>query len=399
MNLELPERLRTLKDQVRFLGKEFLRPMGIEADQTGKPCPPDHPFYFKYAELGLQGRIRDTRVRENKSSSGAESWTARAGVVIGEEAAYWDRGAAVTLPGPGLGGPPILNLGTDAQKKRFLEMFQTKDQPLWGAFGMTEPGAGSDVASIQTRCVRRGDRWVLTGEKAFCSNSDRASWVVIFATVDPKLGRDGHRAFVVPRGTPGFEVTKHEKKMGLTAYASCALRLDGCELPEDNLLGGEEVYRERRGFKAAMRTFDASRPLIAVMAIGIGRAAFDHTRQFVKDNYKIDRPMPRYAKIRERLATVERRLDVGRLLCWKAAWLADQRRPNTVEASIAKAFCPTVALEAVSACLDILGDAGIRNDHYIEKLYRDVKALDIVEGTGQIQRRIIARKIAEYPHQ
>ena len=397
MNLELPEKIVSLQGKVRFLGEQYLRPMGIEADRTMAPTPPDHPFYVKYAELGLQGRMRD----QDADADGDDDrprWSARAGVVIAEEAAYWDRGAAVTLPGPGLGGPPVASLGTSEQKKRFLDMFKTRERPLWAAFAMTEPGAGSDVAAISTRCEKRGGQWILNGDKAFCSNADRASWIVVWATVDKSLGRAGHRAFVVERNNEGLEITRHEKKMGLTAYASCSLSLDGCAVPEDNLLGGESRYEARTGFKAAMRTFDATRPLVAVMAIGIGRAALDRTREFVRDNYDLARPLPRYAKIKERLAIIERRLIAGRLLCWKAAWLADQRKPNTLEASIAKAYTPPAALEAVSACMDIMGDAGVRNDHYIEKLFRDVKALDIVEGTGQIQRRVIARRIAGYPH-
>jgi len=394
VKLDIPDRLRKMQQQVRILGREFLRPMGVEADRTGEPTPPDHPFYFKFAELGLQGRTRTA-----SGQSEGERWSARTACIIGEEASYWDRGVAVTLPGPGMSASPIINMGTDEQKRRYIDMFKDRSKPLWGAFAMTEPGAGSDVAAIRTRCDRRGDGWVIDGAKAFCSNADRASWILVWATVDVALGRQGHRAFVIERGTKGMEVTRNEKKMGLTAYASCSLSLDNCELPADALLGGEEHYQTKRGFKEAMKAFDATRPLVAVMAIGIGRAAFDRARDFVRDNYDLGRPIPRYAKIREKLARIRRRLDAGRLLCWKAAWLADQQKPNTLEASIAKAYCPPAALEAVSACVDILGDAGVRNDHLVEKLYRDVKALDIVEGTGQIQRRIIARKIAGYPYQ
>jgi Acyl-CoA dehydrogenases len=146
-----------------------------------------------------------------------------------------------------------------------------------------------------------------------------------------------------------------------------------------------------------MRSFNAARPTIAAMAIGIARAAYDYTVKFVKENYNLSRPIPRYAKIKEAVARVRRMIEIGRLLCWKAAWMADVGIANIVEASQAKAFCPAVAQEAVSLCLDVLGDAGVQNDKFVEKLYRDVKALDIVEGTGQIQRIVIARRLFDLP--
>lgn len=228
MHFNLPNHVKSRLQMVRTLGQQYLRPMGIEADRAGHATPPDHPFYIQWAAMGMQGRGVGERNKDDEAEgkSGRESWSARGACLIAEEASYWDRGAAVTLPGPGLGGPPVMVMGTPEQKAMFLGIFQDKSRPMWGAFGMTEPGAGSDVASIATRCEKKGDRWVLNGEKAFCSNSDRAEWVVVWATIDKKLGRAGHRAFVVPKGTPGFQVAKHEPKMGLKAYASCALVLE-----------------------------------------------------------------------------------------------------------------------------------------------------------------------------
>ncbi|MCL5277490.1 MAG: acyl-CoA dehydrogenase family protein [Deltaproteobacteria bacterium] len=397
IDLEIPEDARTFLEMVKWLGKEYFRPLGIEADRKKESVPADSPFYYKCAELGLQARTALEGGGASKKEKKGERTSARFGVLLGEESAYWDRGVAVSMPGPGLGGPPVNIMGTDDQKKRFLSIFQTREKPVWGAFGMTESGAGSDVARIATRCEKKGDRWVLNGDKAFCSNADRASWIIIWATVDRALKREGHRAFVVERGTPGLDVAKVEHKMGLSAYTSCSLFLDNCEVPAENLLGGEEYYTGRAGFKGAMKSFDATRPIIASMAVGIGRAAWDYMQEFVRQNYVLDRPVPRYRKIKEKIVTINRRLDVGRLLCWKAAWLADMEQANTLEASQAKAYCPPAALEAVSLCIDIMADAGVRNDYFVEKLFRDVKAIDLVEGTGQIQRVVIARRIADYP--
>lgn len=400
IDLTLTQEDRELIRNIRFLGEKFMRPLGIEYDAKGEPVPPDHPFFKMLAQIGYQERVAGMgrEMDDLKDEKGKKERTsARRAVLIGEETSYWDRGVAVALPGPGLAGPPLMLIGTPEQKEKYLSIFRDRENPHWGAFAMTEPGAGSDVARIKTRCVKKGDRWILNGEKAFCSNADRADFVVVWATVDPKLGRAGHRAFIVEKGTPGFKVTKIEKKMGLSAYASCSLLLEDCEVPEENLLGGEKAYEGKEGFKTAMKSFNATRPTIAAMAIGIARAAYDYTKNFLKENYMLSRPIPRYHKIKEDMARVRRYIEVGKLLCWKAAWKADMGIVNIVEASQAKAFCPFVAQEAVSLCLDVLGDAGVQNDHYVEKLYRDVKALDIVEGTGQIQRVIIARRLFDFP--
>ncbi len=395
MDLSLDPESRRRLGMLSMLGKEVMRPLGIEADRKGEPVPPEHPFFQQLVDLGV---VMALGIEPERKDGEGPRRSSRTAVLFAEEASYWDRGVAVSFPGPGLGGPPLFKMGTPEQRKRFLAPFAEK-KPHWGAFGMTEPGAGSDVARIATTAKRDGDGWILNGAKTFISNVKRADWVVIFATVDPSRGRAGHRAFVVERGTPGFEVTRVEKKMGLKAYESCSLVLQDCRVPGDNLLGGEELYRSQEGFKGAMSAFNASRALVAVMALGIGRAAWDHTRDFVREHYDLRRSIPRYRRIVERLADVKRKLDAGRLLCWRAAWLLDHGRPNALEASMAKAWCPPVALEACSIAVEALADAGVRSDHFVEKLYRDVKAMDIVEGTQQIQKTVIARQLVGLPRE
>jgi acyl-CoA dehydrogenase len=317
-------------------------------------------------------------------------------IVSAEELSWGDAGLLLCLPGSGLGGPPVRSSGTPEQKKRFFSIFDDMSTELrWGAYALTEPGAGSDVAAIRTSCRKDGKHWVLNGRKCFITNGARASWNVVFATIDPSLGRAGHRAFVVEKGTAGFSVGKIEDKMGLRASETAELVFEDCRVPEENLLGGEESYKSKEGFMTAMKTFDNTRPLVAAMAIGIGRAAYDYAVAFVKDNYVLSRPIPRYAAIAERLARIGRQLEAARMTTWRAAWLADQGEPNAREASICKAMAGGAAIRACIEAIEICGAEGsISGEHQLlEKWFRDIKVYDIFEGTGQIQRIVISKRL------
>lgn len=398
MELTIDPSFEPLRQMLAWLGREKLRPLGIEADQLGRPVPATHPFFREVLELGLTGgfagRLDNETVRASSSESKPRK-AARRAVVLAEEVAYWDRGMATSLPGPGLGGPPVVFMGSEEQKKKYLGIFQDRTTPHWGAFAMSEPGAGSDVARIRTVARRDGDSYVISGEKMFISNGARASWVVVWATVDPALGRAGHRAFIVEKDTPGFQVAKIEKKMGLCAAETASLVFDECRVPASCMLGQEKERQGPEGFKGAMRTFDMTRPMVAAMAIGIGRAAYDEACRFAREAFA-GPSRHRLQKARERLAQIRRKLEAGRLLAWRAAWLADLQKTNSVEAAMAKAYCAPVGLEAASLGLDILAEAGGSSDYLIEKLFRDVKVLDIVEGTGQIQRIVIAKRLIGY---
>jgi len=305
----------------------------------------------------------------------------------------------LALPGPGLGGPPVRSHGTKEQQERFFGIFRDLSELRWAAYGLTEPDAGSDVAGIRTTCRRDGDAWVLDGSKCYITNGARASWVVIFATVDAKLGRAGHRAFVVERGTPGFSVGKIEDKLGLRASETVELLLEDCRVPAENLLGGEERYeRGAEGFMAAMKTFDSTRPMVGILALGIGRAAYEHARDFVKNSYDLSRPIPRYRALEQRLARMKRRLDAARMLCWRAAWMADLGIPNAKEASMAKAAGGQAAVAACVDAIDVVGAHGTFEDGehaLLAKWFRDIKVFDIFEGTGQIQRIVISKRLFE----
>ena len=389
--IELDVRTREMLEEVRALGRTHIRPMGLEADRTAMPPPVDHEFYLLCTR---QGGIVAKSIGADESPT-ALDWKPVRNFLLGEETAYWDRGVALSLPGPGLGGPALRNTGTPEQRQRFLEIFNDHSKARWGAMAMTEPSAGSDVARIQTRARKDGEGWVLTGQKMFCSNSARADWVVVWATVDPALGRNGHRAFVVERGTPGFEILKIEHKMGSRGYETASFVLDEVHLPAENLLGGESFYESRRGFKASMATFNMTRPLHTAHGVGMGRAAHDFALDFVRTDYPAQGR--RRQRALERLARIRRGLHTARLMYLNAVWLAKNGESNVLEASFAKMYSPPVVLDAVATALDILGEAGVRNDKMLEKLYRDVKILDIGEGTQQVQRVVVARQLFGFP--
>jgi acyl-CoA dehydrogenase len=398
MEFKLTDGQENIRTLLHFLAENEIRKYSLEADRSHTT---PNELLLKLQSMGITGGAATTPegeltdVAESRDAKGVKQ-TSRVAAIAAEEMAWGDAGIILAFPGPGLGGPPIRLTGTADQKKRFFSVFKNKSELHWGAYGLTEPGAGSDVAGIKTTAIKDGNHYVLNGRKCYITNGARADWVVIFATIDQSLGRAGHRAFVVEKGTPGFSVGKIEKKMGLRASETAELVLEDCRVHVDNLLGGEQYYASGSGgFKTAMKTFDNTRPLVAAMAVGIGRAAFERARDFAKDAYMLSRPLPRYAAIREMLGRMERRLHAARLLVWKAASMADEGLPNTMEASMSKAFAAEVAQHATIDALEIMGAAGNHRDAFVEKWFRDVKVYDIFEGTGQIQRIVISKRLFE----
>jgi acyl-CoA dehydrogenase len=399
IDFTLSKKQLELKEGIHNLGQYVIRPMSLEMDRNhGVP----EPFLRNFVNMaaGFRSSVGSfgsaTGEDEKPRADGKVSATNRTAAIASEELAWADAALVLSLPGPGLGGPPVRATGTDEQKKRFFGMFADSSTLKWGAYALTEPGAGSDVAGIRTSARKEGDHWVLNGRKCYITNGARAIWTVIFATVDPSLGRAGHRAFVVEKGTPGFEVGKIEEKMGLRANETAELVLEDCRVPDANLLGGEDAYvSKEKGFMTAMKTFDNTRPLVGAMAVGIGRAAYEYARDFVKANYMLGRPIPRYAAIAERLARMGRRLDAARMLVWRATYMADLGIPNAKEASMAKAAAGQAATAACIEAIEICGAHGslVTEHALLEKWFRDIKVYDIFEGTGNIQRVVISKRL------
>lgn len=320
-----------------------------------------------------------------------------------EELCWGDAGLFLSIPGGGLGGAAIAAAGTPEQRERFLRRF-TEGDPKWGAMAITEPGCGSDSAAVTTTATKDGDDYVINGTKIFCTAGQMAGeksdgLIVVWATLDRKAGRAGIKPFVVEHNTPGMTVVRVENKLGIRASDTAMLVFENCRVPADHLLGSPEVKTDGGGFKDVMATFDATRPIVAAMAIGVGRAALDFVRDFLAEQ-KV--PI-RYAMSSRRLSSLERdfmemevQLKAARLLTWRAAWMLDVGLRNNLEASMAKAKAGKTVTLITQKAVELLGPLGYSRSQLVEKWMRDAKINDIFEGTQQINLMIIARRILDY---
>ncbi|SFH66071.1 acyl-CoA dehydrogenase family protein [Bradyrhizobium sp. Gha] len=379
--------LRAHIERAREWGRNEVRPAGLEADRNAAPLPADHPYFAKFVDFR---RRHPSPAEDDTISEGSAVRMA----VLNEENAYWDRGMGVAAPGPGLPAAIVAALGTPEQRERFLGPFRGAKEPRWGSFALTEPGGGSDTAAFRTRAIRTDRGYVLRGSKCFIGNAARADWVLIQANLDPEKGRAGQRAFFVEHGNPGMTGIKIEKKMGLRAYESVSFILEDCEVPHENLLGGEQPARtsQSSAYGATMGSLNTTRVGVAASAVGLARSAYDETLDIAKQSGSI-----KSARVRDRLEAMRRRLRAAWLMTLRAAWKADEKIPNIVDASMAKVFAAETAHELATVGMEIVGLEAGAGDCLVEKLFRDAKALNIVEGTGQIQRIIIARNLVGLP--
>jgi len=280
----------------------------------------------------------------------------------------------------------IFVAGNEAQKSKYIPLLASGK---WlGAWGLTEPGSGSDAGSARTSAVRRGDRWVLNGNKTFITNGHYADISVIIAVTDKSQGTRGLSAFVVEKGTPGFRPGKKENKLGLRASDTSELIFEDCEIPAENLLG-----KEGEGFIDSMRILDGGRISIAALSLGIGRGAFDAARSYVQQRHQFGKAISEFQGIQWKLADMATQLDAARLLTQRAAVMKDAGQKTTLESSMAKLMASEVAVRVCDEAVQLHGGYGFIKDYPVEKFYRDVKLCTIGEGTSEIQRLIIAREI------
>ncbi|MGA2157679.1 MAG: acyl-CoA dehydrogenase family protein [Dehalococcoidia bacterium] len=317
-----------------------------------------------------------------------------------EELCWGDAGLYSAIPGPGLGGAAVRAAGTPEQRECFLTRF-TKDKPKWGAMAMTEPGCGSDTAAIQATAVRDGDDWVLNGEKIFVTMGHRAldlsdGFIVVWATIDKSAGRAGIKSFVVEAGTPGMRVEKLEKKLGIKASDTATVVFENCRIPFNNILGKAEIKTKTDGFKGAMATFDITRPVIAAQALGVARAALDLLKEELdKEGIEIryDLAHNRQTALERDFMEMEANWRAAHLLMLRAMWQLQNRMPNALEASMAKAKAGRAATLITQRAVELMGPLGYSRNLLFEKFMRDAKINDIFEGTGQINTLIVARRV------
>ncbi len=280
----------------------------------------------------------------------------------------------------------IFLAGSDAQKQKYIPRLAA-GQAL-GAWGLTEPGSGSDASAARTTAVRKGDRWVLNGNKTFITNGHYAEVSVIIAVTDKSQGTHGLSAFIVEKGTPGFRAGKKENKLGLRASDTSELIFEDCEIPGENLLG-----KEGEGFIDAMRTLDGGRISIAALSLGIGRGALDASVKYVKQRKQFGKAIAEFQGIQWKLADMATELDAARLLTLRAAVLKDAGQRVTQESAMAKLYASEVAVKICNEAVQLHGGYGFIKDYPVEKFYRDVKLCTIGEGTSEIQRMVIGREI------
>jgi acyl-CoA dehydrogenase len=316
------------------------------------------------------------------------------------EAISWgDAGFFMCLPWPALGGNAIQTTGTEEQKAKLTKRFQG-GKPTWTCMALTEAHCGSDSGAIRTRAVRDGNSWVLNGEKLFVTSARKAmidsnGFMVAWATIDSSAGRAGIRPFLIESGTPGVKITKLENKLGYRSSDTAVVLFEDCRIPLENLLGGQDG----KGFKGAMKTFDSARPAAAANGMGIARATLD----FLKEQLALQGIKIRYGVPRNLLSSLERdivdmeaQLRAAWLLVVRAGWLVDQNKRNTLESSMSKVKAGDVITKITQKGIELMGSLGYSRRLLLEKWMRDGKVIDLFEGTGQINRLVIARQILGY---
>jgi acyl-CoA dehydrogenase len=395
--LENPKSLKPLVDMAHSVATNVFRPISRKYDLEEHAYPKELDALASLmsgmssggggAGAGAAAGSKDKSQKKprdpNVSNNGANMAT-----VLGVMELCWgDVGLMLSIPGQGLGNAAIAAVANEEQLARFGDK--------WAAMAITEPEAGSDSASIRTTARLDGDEWVLNGEKIFVTAGQRAKCVVVWATLDRNLGRAAIKSFVVEQGTPGMDLIRLDHKMGIRASDTAVISFNDCRIPKSNILGSPEIDT-KKSFAGVMQTFDNTRPMVAAMAIGVAKAALDRLREILHAegiDVRYDQGILNGSAIEAELRRLEAELEAARLLTLKAAWMADNKVPNSMEASMAKAKAGRVATEITLRAVELAGAAGYQEDDLLEKWARDSKILDIFEGTQQIQLLIIARRM------
>ncbi|GAA4118335.1 acyl-CoA dehydrogenase family protein [Knoellia locipacati] len=409
IDLEVPRKFRPLVEQARGMAEEVFRPISRKYDLAEHEYPRELDLISAVID-GMSssgagqgaGAAKTTRAKDDEGEGAVaavgsgRSHSASAKVRNGSnmssvlsilETCRGDVGLTLSIPRQGLGNAAIAAVANDEQKARYAGQ--------WAAMAITEPETGSDSGAIRTTAVRDGDEYVLNGEKIYVTAGERAELVVVWATLDKSLGKQAIKSFVVRRDNPGLKLVRLEHKLGIRSSDTAAFHLDDCRVPAEDLLGDPEI-KIAGGFGGAMQTFDNTRPLVAAMALGLTRASLDLTTELLaKAGVTVDWDRPAYVQsyAAARLLQMEADYEAAHALTMRAAWMADNGKPNSMEASMAKAKAGRTCVNVSLACVELAGATGYAERELLEKWARDSKILDIFEGTQQIQLLVVARRL------
>jgi acyl-CoA dehydrogenase len=374
VDFTLTDEQQALRELAHDFAEKEMRPVAWEYDKDGT-WPQD--IIEKAWEVGLM----NSHIPEEYGGAGASYFD---GVLIEEELSWGCSGIQTSLGCNGLATAPVVYAASEELKKEYLG--RLTEAPLLASFCLTEPEAGSDVASMRTTAVKQGDKYVINGSKCFITNGGYANWYTVYAKTDKDGGHRGISAFIVPRDA-GVVVDKKEDKLGQRASNTATISFNDVEIPAENLIG-----EENKGFKIAMATLDRTRPGVASMAVGIARAAMEFAVNYSKERVQFGVPIAMHQGIQFMIADMASEIEAARLLAWKSAVMLDNGERNTLVSSFAKRFAADTAMKVATDAVQVYGGYGFIKDYPVEKLFRDAKIMQLYEGTSQIQRLVIARE-------
>ncbi|MFC4356117.1 acyl-CoA dehydrogenase [Chryseomicrobium palamuruense] len=377
MNFDLSQEHKMLKTMMRDFANDEVAPGAIERDKT-KEFPKQ--VFEKLADMGMMG----LPFSEEYGGSGADTISF---AIVTEELSRACASTGITYSAHiSLGGAPLNLFGTEEQKNKYLTPICTGES--FGAFGLTEPNAGSDAGGTQTTAKLDGDEWVINGSKVYITNASHAKHLAITAITGQKDGHKEISAIIVPTDAPGFTIIDNYEKMGLNASNTTELVFENVRVPKENLLGVQG-----NGFKQFLITLDGGRIGIGAMAVGIAQAAFDRALQYSKERKQFGKSLSEFQITQFKLADMALKIELARTMVYKAAWLKDQDRPFGKEAAMCKLYASEIAMEVADEAIQIHGGYGYMKEYEVERYMRDAKLLEIGEGTSEVQRMVIARHI------
>ena len=388
INLELPKKFDSTVERTHLAAEHIFRPISRKYDKAEHENPTE---LDELGKLANQSRAQERESDGEATSAEADGPSANGpnmrALISAREMSWGDVGLLLSIPGQGLGNAAIAAVATEEQLEKF--------SGVWAAMAITEPSFGSDSAAVSTTATRDGDDYLINGEKIFVTAGSRADHVVVWATIDKSAGRAAIKSFVVPMTTDGVTVARLEHKLGIKSSDTAVIRFENARVPAENLLGSPEVDT-KKAFGGVMQTFDNTRPVVAAMAIGLGRAALEELRRMLEEaGREIDYDKPaasQHASVCE-FIRLESDWEASWLHTLRAAWMADNKEPNSAEASMSKAKAGRTVTDITNKAVEVGATAGFSETMLLEKWARDSKILDIFEGTQQIQQLIIARRV------